>query len=350
MARLLLVVVFLFGCACAPPNSSSTPSPTTVGLAKFKLGVGSGPAPALPNSVLWLAKDLGFYQRAGLDVEIQTLQGTPVVVAGLLSGEFDLGNVATDELLRADAIQGTGLRAIHSPDPRLYFMIVGKSSIASIQDLPGKIYGVAQSGSVDDSLSRTVLSTLGVTPSSIGFITVGDPAARAKTLLGGQIDATAISIGSWVTIRNQPDVKVLVNVDQFYNAAPVVAKLDVATNSTIQNKPDQLRRFTSAIVEAERAFADDENMWVNAMAAARPDIEQEQLHQLWQTFRTSWSVNGALNLTEAQATADYYYASDSLKDVTPIDMKQWVDTEFIDAVLKEKGVDKRMDDPGRPIN
>ena len=38
---------------------------------------------------LWMAKDAGFYQREGLDVEQITIQGTPAV-ASLVAGEIDL--------------------------------------------------------------------------------------------------------------------------------------------------------------------------------------------------------------------------------------------------------------------
>src|ERR1700741_3068040 len=62
---------------------------------KLRLGLGSAPAPALPNSVLWLAKDLGFYKREGLDVEIMEFQGTPLVIAAMIAGDVDVGNVST---------------------------------------------------------------------------------------------------------------------------------------------------------------------------------------------------------------------------------------------------------------
>src|SRR5256712_10352248 len=52
--------------------------PKSIEPLKLRLGLGSAPAPALPNSVLWLAKDLGFYKREGLDVELTEFQGTPL--------------------------------------------------------------------------------------------------------------------------------------------------------------------------------------------------------------------------------------------------------------------------------
>jgi ABC-type nitrate/sulfonate/bicarbonate transport system substrate-binding protein len=74
---------------------------------KLRLGLGSAPAPPLPNSVLWLAKDLGFYAREGLDVELSEFQGTPLAIAAMLSGTFDVANISTSEVIRMNAAKGT---------------------------------------------------------------------------------------------------------------------------------------------------------------------------------------------------------------------------------------------------
>lgn len=89
----------------------------------LRIGMGSAPAPALPNSVNWLAKDLGFYKREGLDVEISEFQGTPLAIAAMISGDIEVGNVSTSDVIRMSASKSQPMRAIHSPDARLYFLI-----------------------------------------------------------------------------------------------------------------------------------------------------------------------------------------------------------------------------------
>ena len=332
----------------AKPAAAAQPSSAPAGLIKFRAGVASAATPALPNSVIWLAKDLGFYEKEGLDVDVVPLSGTPQVASALIAGELDIGNIGTDDVLRL-AAQGVDIKGLHSPDPKQYFMIVGKSSVGSVKDLPGTTYGVASRGSLDYTLSRTVMTKLGVDPEALTYVSIGEPSLRAKALVAGQIDATTMSIGTWVTIEKQPGVKVLVNVDDYYNAAPVVAKVNAATGKTIREKPDALRRYTAAILDASRAFASDENLWVDGMAKARPDISKDQLEELWQAFKHSWAVNGYQNLAANQATAEYYYGTAAFKDVPHVPVDQWNDTEFVDAYLKQHGVDPRMDDPGRSV-
>ena len=77
--RLLVTIIALtlLSQAASLPAAESKPTEPL----KLRLGLGSAPAPALPNSVLWLAKDLDFYRREGLDVELNEFQGTPLVIA-----------------------------------------------------------------------------------------------------------------------------------------------------------------------------------------------------------------------------------------------------------------------------
>ena len=133
----------------------------------MKLGLGSAPAPPLPNSVLWLAKDLGFYQREGLDVELTEFQGTPLAIAAMIAGEVDVANVSTSEVIRMTATKGQPMRAIHSPDARLYFLLAARDEIKSVNALQGRTFAVSRIGSVDHSLSMLALKSLGFNPTGL---------------------------------------------------------------------------------------------------------------------------------------------------------------------------------------
>src|SRR6476660_4105869 len=166
---------------------------------KLRLGLGSAPAPPLPNSVLWLAKDLGFYAREGLDVELTEFQGTPLAIAAMVSGDVDVANVSTSEVIRMNATKGQPMRAIHSPDSRLYFLIAAREEFKSVSALQGRTFAVSRIGSVDHSLSSIALKSLGLNPASLTMVAMGVPSTRAPALVAGRVDATSLSIGTWIT-------------------------------------------------------------------------------------------------------------------------------------------------------
>jgi NitT/TauT family transport system substrate-binding protein len=343
MARVILITVSLLSLSF-DLGAAAEAKP---GALKLRLGLGSTPAPALPNSVLWLARDLGFYKREGLDVELIEFNGTPIAIAAMIAGEIDVGNIGTSDLIRLVATKRQPMSAIHSPDARLYFLIAARDHVASVSALEGKQFGVARIGSVDHSMSTIALKALGADPVKISMIAIGAPSTRAQALVAGRIDATTLSIGSWVTIRKEAGIKVLVDQDVYFDTATVVQKVNAATMKVIQEKPEHLRRLTAAILKTSRYFAENQEAWVDAMVKRRPDVERKDAANLWAGFKTAWAVNGLLNLDAYKKSGDFFYQSGSLDRVPKIDVAEWTETRFVDDVLKEIGVFGNFDRPGR---
>ena len=316
---------------------------------KLRVGLGSSPVPPLPNSVLWLAKDLGFYQREGLEIELIEFQGTPLAVAAMISGDIDVGNVSTSEVIRLTATKGQPMRAIHSPDARLYFLIAARDEIKTVQALQGKSFAVARLGSVDHTQSMLTLKALGVNPAGLTVLAMGVPTTRAQALVAGRVDATAMSVGTWVSIQREPGVRILVDHNTFFENATVVEKVNAATTKVIEEKPEQLRRFTAAIVKTARHFADNQEAWVNAITKRRAKLDRKDAVNLWTGFKTSWAVNGLMNLDQYKKTAEFYYQTASFEKVPKIEVNEWTDTRFLDDVLKDLGVYSKIDALGRTI-
>jgi NitT/TauT family transport system substrate-binding protein len=316
---------------------------------KLRLGLGSTPAPALPNSVLWLAKDLGFYQREGLDVELNEFKGTPLVIAAMIAGEIDVGNVSTSDVIRLVATKGQPMRAIHSPDARLHFLIAARDEIKSVAALQGKTFAVARIGSVDHTLSTIVLKSLGVNPATLTMVAIGAPSVRAQALAAGRVDATTISLATWITVQKDAGVKVLVDHNSYFETVTVVEKVNAVTTKVLEGKSEHLRRFTAAILKTSRYFAENQEGWLEALGKRRPDIERKDAANLWAGFKTAWAVNGLMNLEAYRKSADFFYQAGTLDKVPRIEVGEWTETRFVDDVLKEIGVYSKFDSPGRSL-
>ena len=342
----LILSFFLFAMQTTA-SQAAQPSPKEP--LKLRVGLASSPAPPLPNSVLWLAKDLGFYQREGLDIELIELQGTPLAIAAMISGDIDVGNVSTSDVIRLAATKGQKMRAIHCPDARLYFLIAARDEIQTVQALQGKTFAVSRLGSLDHTQAMLTLKALGVNPASLTVVAMGVPSTRAQALVAGRVDATSMSVGTWVTIQREPGVKILVDHNTFFENISVVAKVNAATNKVIEEKPEQLRRLTAAIVKASRYFAENQDAWVAAITKRRAKLERDDAINLWNGFKTSWAVNGSMNPETYKKTSEFYYQTAGFEKVPKIEVNEWTDFRFIDDVLKELGVNPKFDSPGRTI-
>ena len=313
----------------------------------FRIIISETEMPVVPNSVIDLAGRLGFYKQAGVDVELVRVQQTPSVVAALHSGQGQMANVGFDAAVQLLARGQMKLKGVISPDKALPFLLVAKKEYATPKQLEGKVFGVARLGSVDYRLSRVVLAKYGVDPDALRYLAVGQPAARAVSLVAGRIDAALISIGVWSGLSDKSGLTPLIDEADFYKAAPFVTKLNVVTDDVAQTRAQEVQGVVRGIMMASRAFAADPGIWVDAMEKARPDVSRDDLAMLAQAYRLSWAVNGGLNLTDLAFSTDMLYRDPEWSDVARIAPKDWIDTHFVDTVLADSGTVPAIDPAGR---
>lgn len=308
----------------------------------FRLIVTHLEAPLVPNSVLDLALQEGYFERAGVEVELVRVQQTPSALAAIQAGEGEMANVGTDALMQLVA-QGIELKAVSSPNKSLPFLIASKDSITEITDLPGTTFGVGRIGSLDHNQSMKVLELAGVDPASLEIVSVGQPAARAQSLLVGAIDATTMSIGAYTSLPDKEGIHILVDQDTYYEAAPVVSKVNVVPAEVLQNRREEVIAVTEALVQISRDFAADPALWVAAMERARPDITKADLQALADAYKASWSVNGGLQREELEFTSQWYYESEDFANVPELAIDDWADFSVMDAILEKIGEADGMD-------
>ncbi len=303
----------------------------------FRMIVTDLEVPLVPNSVMELAKQEGYYERAGVDVEFVRVQQTPLAMVALGAGEGEMANVGLEALLQAVAQGRTDLRAVMSPNKSLPYLIAGRGGIASVTDLAGKRFGIGRVGSVDHLLSMKVLEAAGVDTTKLDLVALGQPQARAQALLAGQIDATTMSIGAFTAIDDDPDVSVLVGVDAYYRAAPVLSKLNVVRSETLADRGKDVEAVIEAITLASRDFAANPGHWVAAMQKARPDVPEADLEMLSRAFVGSWSVDGGITRPELESAQGWLQQTEDFAKIEPAALDTWADFGPVDAVLAKIG-------------
>ena len=224
------LVLFAIGLGWLVAACSPVAPPASAPI-KLRIGTATTPPPALPESTLWLARDLGFYQKEGLDVDIVEAQATPSVIAAMRAGDVDVGNINSEDVIRLTANKDLEMRTINSTNGRNFFMIVGKNSVGSVTELAGRSFAIARVGSQDHSLSAKVLAARGLAADAVSYVAIGQPNVRAQAPVAGQIDATTMSLATWITVRNEPGIKVLVSADDYFAAVPLVNKGNAVTGS-----------------------------------------------------------------------------------------------------------------------
>jgi NitT/TauT family transport system substrate-binding protein len=305
--------------------------------APFRLILTHLEPPLVPNSVMDLALEKGYFEKEGVEVELVRVEQTPSALQALSAGEGEMANVSVDGLLLLVAQGSNDLKAVTSPNKSLPYVIAAKDDVKTVADLAGRSFGVGRVGSLDHSLSMKVLTSEGLDTDSMEVVAIGQPGVRAQALVAGQIDATTMSIGVWLSIPDKTGFHLLVEQEPYYAAAPVINKVNVVTQKVLDERGTEVQAVIRALIKISRDFAADPNAWAAAMVPYAPNTDEKGLQDLAATFAGTWSVNGGMNRTDLQATQDYLYSTEDFAAVAPVTIDQWVDFGPVDAVLADVG-------------
>src|SRR5438270_9516327 len=181
--------------------------------AQTKVTVAIGGGACLCYLPTVLAKQLGEYDKAGLNVELVDLKGGSDALKAVLGGSADVVSGYFDHCVNL-AAKKQELQAfvVYDRYPGLVLVVSPShaNEIKSIKDLAGKKVGVSAPGSSTDFFLKFLLKKNGVNPADTAVIGVGLGATAVAAMQQGQIDA-AVMLDPAVTILQaaHPDLRIL---------------------------------------------------------------------------------------------------------------------------------------------
>jgi NitT/TauT family transport system substrate-binding protein len=167
---------------------------------KVTLAVGGGSCLCyLPTM---LAKSLGEYEKAGVNVDIIDFKGGSESLKAVIGGSADVVSGYFDHCVNL-AAKGQHLQAfvVYDRFPGFALVVSPKQTgaIKSVKDLANKKVGVSAPGSSTDFFLKYILKKNGVDPNSVGVIGVGLGATAIAAMEQGSVDA-AIMLDPAITV------------------------------------------------------------------------------------------------------------------------------------------------------
>jgi NitT/TauT family transport system substrate-binding protein len=228
-----------------------------VALAQSKVTIAIGGAACLCYLPTVLAKHLGEYEKAGVNVEMVDFKGGSQALTAVLGGSADVVSGYFDHCVNL-AAKNQHMQAfvVYDRYPGFALVVAPKNtdSIKSIKDLANKNIGVSAPGSSTDHFTKYVLRKNGVDPNSIGVIGIGLGATAVAAMEQGSVDA-AIMLDPAVTfLQNKyKDLRILTDtrtqkdtIAVFGGDYPAGALYTRA--EWIEKHPKETQALTNAIV------------------------------------------------------------------------------------------------------
>ena len=186
-------------------------------LRKFVMGYSTVGAMA---AGMWMAKEIGAYEKYGIDAELIYISSGPTVVQALLGGDV-VGGIAATNAVIAAVLRGAPLVSVLSTANRPYHRLFVQPEITRIDDLKGKTLGVTRFGSVTDNLTRMILKKYGL-ESAVNVRQMGGTMEVSSAFQNKQI-AGAVTSSLRVDGTAQPRVLLKLEDIGFFYSMDVIA-------------------------------------------------------------------------------------------------------------------------------
>jgi NitT/TauT family transport system substrate-binding protein len=193
-----------------------------------------------------IAKELGFYEEEGLDVQFEAASGSSAAMQQLIAGNADGALPSPAAYLNAVA-QGHDARWVFSYEYHNVFTMVvpADSDVQEVKDLKGKKVGVSELSGGEVPMVRAVLREAGLEEGTdVTMVPVGEGSAlTVQALQTGQADAYSSSVFD-VAALNAADIETRVILPE--NAQNFPANGVVVMADTLESKRDQVAGFLRA--------------------------------------------------------------------------------------------------------
>jgi NitT/TauT family transport system substrate-binding protein len=257
MKAMRSAIILLGALAIASPGRHAHAEET------FRVGT---PEPRAFNfGMLNAGEQLGIFKKHGLTIERIDLGGGAKLHQAMAAGAIDaaLGG-GTDLQFLAKGSPEKAVAQMASSPSNMAIVVKADSPIKTLADLKGKKIGASTVGSLTSWIALEVARQQRWTPDDITLVYLGNFDGLLSGLTTGAIDAMSGNLEISYVIQDEGKYRILLRGGDLVH--DFVSSIIYAGNTTIEQKPDQLRRFLAAWFETIRYMHDHEEQAVPIMA------------------------------------------------------------------------------------
>jgi NitT/TauT family transport system substrate-binding protein len=255
-----------------------------------------------PSALFLMALEKGYFKAEGLDVTIDTGNGSREAIPRVASGTYDMGFGDINSLIRfRDENPGVDVKAVMMVYDKPPFSIVGRKSrgiTSDVKSLEGKKFGApaADAAFAQWPIFRTVNK---LDESKMRLENVGFP-VREPMLASGEVDAVfGFANSSYINLKSRgvpaEDIVVMLMADY---GVELYGNVIMVSQKMIAEKPEAVRGFVRAMVKSVRDTVANPSLGADLVIrrndVAKKEVEQERLVMtLEQNVVTPWvKANG----------------------------------------------------------
>lgn len=224
-----------------------------------------GLSPFINQATIFLANDLGYFSKVGLDIRMKVFMDGALVVAPMLSGEVELGvmtpnagffnSIYRGGPFRAFLCNGQGRRgrAVTTVVARSDHYDAGIKTLPDLARMRGKVAAVGAAGSINQYGLASALKLAGLDPvKDVQWQTSVPQPDIIKQFGQNQVDVADITYHLAYLGQNQGFCRILFSRDEILPDSQVA--MHTVRDDMLERRRETVVRYAMACIQAGRLF------------------------------------------------------------------------------------------------
>jgi NitT/TauT family transport system substrate-binding protein len=257
-----------------------------------------------PNDV---ADQFGL-QDAG--AEVVELTEDSAVIAGLIRGEIDVGNIGLTEAIKA-AQTGVPVKIFYVSQKRFEFVMVSQENIKTFDQLAGKKVAYHSPGSGTEILQRVLVRQHDPSlEEKINWVVLPESPNRAAAMLAGEIDVTSLEFADVLTLQEEGEFNIMGYWSDIEGpSSEAISTVWVASEEYYNESKESLTELATQLQAGYDRFYEDKQAWLD-LASEVVQVDRNRLNQSYNFYKETemYPVSGQAPLTpELWKTLDEFF-------------------------------------------
>ncbi|HLY65400.1 MAG TPA: ABC transporter substrate-binding protein [Chloroflexota bacterium] len=302
--------------SAAPASGAASAKPAASAATHVKIALTSKSTGGL---YLFVGKDLGIYQRYGLDPEI-VIGDSGAIVTGLTSGDLDFLGTTPSGIQGAE--RGLPIRVIYTAKDHPEYLLVGDKGITQVSQLKGKNLAGSTPAQLPAQMTRLLLQMDGLQPSDYTVINVANDPARAAMVENHQAAAASVGVAEAIPLLNSGYPEIDSTLSKIWFPSNGLA----ATLKTMQERADLTKRMVAATIEATSVTANQKDQVIPVMVKEF-NFSEADASKVFDMLQPSYTKDGraAPEAIQTQIKLD----ADAMQLPQPATPEQIYDNSFL---------------------
>jgi NitT/TauT family transport system substrate-binding protein len=275
---------------------------------------------------VWMTKDVGAFEKYGIQADIIYVPSGPVVVQALIGGDLQGGSGASNAVINA-ILNGAQIVAVASTANRPYHRLWVQPEINRLEDLRGKTLGVTRFGSITDNLTRILLRRNGLE----NAVTVRQMGGTPEVGAAFQQKAIAGAVTSELRVGAHVPAKILL---QFIDLGiPYSMNMIAVARDYYRRNPETVEGMVRAYTEGVAAMNHQKDRALKVIAKYGRLNDPKQIEE---QYKDSVTYLERIPRAEPEATATIL----EFMGKKGIPLETFFDNTIVDRMVREGFIDK----------